>query len=103
MAPSSSGLGRVDISTRSGEAKKMICTYILECKDGTFYIGSTNNLKRRLNDHKIGKNSYTKSRLPTKLVYKKEFNNLTETRKFEYFIKRQRNKKFYLKLIKGAF
>ena len=81
----------------------IICAYILECKDGTFYVGSSNNLTRRLKEHDAGKNSYTKSRLPVKLVYKKEFGNLTDARKFEHFIKRQRNKKFYLKLIHGAF
>ena len=81
----------------------IICACILECKDGTFYVGSSNNLTRRLKEHDAGKNSHTKSRLPIKLVYKKEFNNITDARKFEYFIKRQRNKKFYLKLIHGAF
>ena len=75
----------------------------MECKDGTFYVGSSNNLNRRLEEHNMGKVSYTKSRLPVKLVYKKEFGSLTDARKFEYFIKRQRNKKFYLKLIHGAF
>lgn len=81
----------------------IICAYILECKDGTFYVGSANNLIRRLNEHEMGQSSHTKSRLPIKLVYKKEFNNLKEAREFEYFVKRQRNKKFYLKLINGAF
>lgn len=81
----------------------IICTYILKCKDGTFYVGSTNNLARRLGEHENGKNRYTKSRLPIKLVYRKTFDNVGEARKFEYFIKRQRNKKFYQKLIHGAF
>lgn len=81
----------------------IICAYILKCKDGTFYVGSTNNLIRRLNEHEMGQYRYTKSRLPIKLVYKKEFNSISEARKFEYFIKRQRNKNFYLKLINGAF
>lgn len=26
-------------------------TYILECKDGTYYTGWTNNLEKRLKDH----------------------------------------------------
>ena len=82
---------------------KIICAYILECNDGTYYVGSTNNLQRRLKDHNTGQNIYTKSRLPAKLVYKKEFSTLTEARKYEYFIKRQRNKEFYKKLINGAF
>ena len=81
----------------------MICAYILECSDGTYYVGSTNNLDRRLNDHEKGQSRYTKSRLPVKLVYNKEFDTLTKARKFEYFIKRQRNGEFYRKLINGAF
>jgi len=76
----------------------MICAYILECSDGTYYVGSTNNLDRRLNDHDKGQSRYTKSRLPVKLVYNKEFGTLAEARKFEYFIKRQRNGEFYRKL-----
>ena len=30
-------------------------TYILECKDGTYYTGWTNNLEKRLKDHNDGK------------------------------------------------
>ncbi len=81
----------------------MICAYILKCNDGTFYVGSTSNLERRLIEHKSKQNGYTKSRLPIQLVFKKEFRTLTEARKFEYFIKKQRNVKFYQKLINGAF
>ncbi len=44
--------------------------YILECSDGTYYTGSTNNLVRRLSEHMTGKGAnYTKKRLPVKLVY----------------------------------
>ena len=45
-------------------------TYILECKDGTYYTGWTNNLEKRLKDHNDGKGAkYTRSRLPAELVY----------------------------------
>ena len=81
----------------------MICTYILECSDKTYYVGSTNNLKRRLRDHNARQNRHTKSRLPIKLVFTNEFSTLKEARNYEHFIKRQRNKEFYLKLIQGAF
>ena len=30
-------------------------TYIVECLDGTLYTGSTNNLDRRMAEHKSGK------------------------------------------------
>ncbi len=44
--------------------------YILKCSDGTYYTGSTRNLKRRLFDHNSGNGAnYTKDRLPVELVY----------------------------------
>jgi len=51
--------------------------YILECTDGTYYTGSTNNLELRLTQHQngIGAN-HTKKRLPVKLIYYEEFNRI---------------------------
>jgi predicted GIY-YIG superfamily endonuclease len=44
--------------------------YILRCKDGSFYSGITNDLARRLNQHRDGCASrYTRSRRPVKIVY----------------------------------
>lgn len=45
--------------------------YILRCSDGTYYVGSTKNLTRRLNEHMsgIGGAKYTQKRLPVKLMY----------------------------------
>jgi len=43
--------------------------YILECKDGKRYYGYTNDLKRRLSEHKSGINISTKHRRPVELVY----------------------------------
>ena len=49
-------------------------TYILECSDGSFYTGWTNNLERRVKAHNAGKGAkYTKSRKPVKLVYFEPF------------------------------
>ncbi len=42
---------------------------LLSQKDKKFYIGFTNDLKRRLKEHNSGKNISTKSRLPLKLIY----------------------------------
>lgn len=48
--------------------------YMLLCADGTFYIGSTNNLEKRLFAHNEGKSGarYTRGRRPVQLVYKEE-------------------------------
>lgn len=78
-------------------------TYILECANGDYYVGSTDDIERRLNEHKCGKNKSTKFKRPLKVVFTRNFLTLSEARSFEYFIKRQRNKKFYEKLISGPF
>ncbi|KKR12290.1 MAG: GIY-YIG catalytic domain protein [Candidatus Wolfebacteria bacterium GW2011_GWC2_39_22] len=44
--------------------------YILKSeKDGELYIGSTGNLKNRIEEHNTGKVFSTKQRAPFKLVY----------------------------------
>ena len=48
--------------------------YILECADGTYYVGSTRNLEGRLWQHQHGEGAaYTKRRLPVKLVYSEDY------------------------------
>jgi putative endonuclease len=48
--------------------------YILECSDGSYYTGSTDDLPKRLWQHKQGveSSSYTYSRRPVKLVWTSE-------------------------------
>ncbi len=68
-------------------------TYILLCKDGTLYTGWTNDLKKRVKAHNLGKGAkYTKSRRPVKLVYYEEFPTKKEAMKREYTIKRMGRK-----------
>jgi|ERR1035437_450547 putative endonuclease len=53
--------------------------YILECSDGSYYTGSTNNLELRLKQHANGEGAnHTKNRLPVKLVYCEEFSRIDE-------------------------
>lgn len=48
--------------------------YILECCDGSYYTGSTNNLEMRLAQHNAGEGpNHTKKRIPVKLVYYEEY------------------------------
>ena len=48
--------------------------YILECSDGSYYTGSTDDLAKRLWQHEQGSesSSYTYSRRPVKLVWASE-------------------------------
>jgi putative endonuclease len=51
--------------------------YILECSDGSYYTGSTNNLDLRLKQHDAGDGAnHTKKHLPVKLVYYEEFDRI---------------------------
>lgn len=66
-------------------------TYILECNDGTYYTGWTNNLEKRLKDHNDGKGAkYTKARRPVVLAYYEEFATKEEAMKREYAIKQMK-------------
>ncbi|MCK5674738.1 MAG: GIY-YIG nuclease family protein [Spirochaetales bacterium] len=51
--------------------------YILQCQDGSYYTGSTTDLKRRIRQHQDGEGAnYTKKHLPVKLVYFEKFNRI---------------------------
>lgn len=55
----------------------MAWMYILECSDGSYYVGSTKNLELRFLQHQSGKGSrYTSGRLPVQLVYCEEYDRV---------------------------
>jgi predicted GIY-YIG superfamily endonuclease len=59
--------------------------YILECADGTYYVGSTTHLEARLWQHNHGPNgaTYTRRRRPVRLAWSGEFNTVAEAFAFE--------------------
>ena len=76
-------------------------TYILECADGTYYCGWTNDLEKRVKVHNEGKGGkYTRARLPVKLVYHEKFDTKEEAMSREWHIK-QLSKKQKYELIKS--
>lgn len=53
--------------------------YILECSNGAYYTGSTNNLELRIRQHQNGEGAnFTKKHLPIRLVYYEEFQRIDE-------------------------
>ena len=70
-------------------------TYILECSDKSLYVGCTNNLERRLEQHNSSKCGahYTKIRRPVILKYSESFETLKEARRRESELKRLRREK----------
>lgn len=63
--------------------------YILRCKDGTLYGGSTDDLQRRLALHNAGKGAkYTRGRGPVEFVYYEECPDRSAAVKRESAIKK---------------
>ena len=68
--------------------------YMLRCSDGSFYIGQTDNIERRLAEHKDGKTPcFTQTRLPVQLVYMQEFGGRDEAITAERQIKKWNRQK----------
>ena len=66
----------------------MFYLYILKSKrDGNFYIGSTNNLKKRYIEHNSGKVFSTKLRRPLELIYYEAYKIEKDARKRESNLK----------------
>lgn len=78
--------------------------YILKCADKSLYIGSTNNLEKRLKEHNELKRGahYTKIRRPVELLYSEKFATLKGARRRENEIKSWRHEE-KLKLINKKF
>jgi putative endonuclease len=63
--------------------------YILQCSDGSFYTGSTNNLEKRFSDHLSGRGGkYTRSHKPQRIVYKEELQTKSDALRREAEIKK---------------
>jgi len=79
----------------------MYFVYIIQSLgDGSFYIGQTSDIEKRLLSHNAGLTRSTKHKLPWKLVYTEEYKNRKDAIVRERFLKKQRNREFYKKLIK---
>ena len=62
--------------------------YMLRCGDGSLYLGTTTDLKRRLNEHAAGKGgAYTRSRLPVALVYRESYPDRASAQRREAALK----------------
>ena len=62
-------------------------TYVLRCADNRLYIGSTRDLKKRIEAHNKGKVRTTKHRRPVKLIHVEKTINYSEARKRELYLK----------------
>jgi putative endonuclease len=60
--------------------------YIIECADGSYYVGSTVDLERRISQHNLGLGAaYTRMsrRRPVTLVWAAQFDRIDDAFRFE--------------------
>lgn len=76
----------------------MFYVYVLKSlKDNDLYIGSSNNLKKRLTEHQNGRSFSTQFRRPFELVYYEAYKNEKDAREREQCLKLRGNARRFLK------
>ena len=67
---------------------------MLKCSDNTFYVGHTDDIRRRIAEHNAGKYAgYTSGRLPVRLVYLQDFATRDAAKQAEHTLKKWSAKK----------
>ena len=62
--------------------------YILRCSDGSYYVGHTDDIEKRISMHRSGVgSSYTSSRLPMEPVFVQQFASRDQAIEMERKIK----------------
>jgi predicted GIY-YIG superfamily endonuclease len=62
--------------------------YMLQCADDSYYVGHTDDIEKRLNEHKSGElGGYTSTRRPVRVVFTEEFPSREEALATELQIK----------------
>ena len=73
-------------------------TYIIQSiKDNTWYYGYSTDPVVRLKFHNRGASRYTKSKVPWRLIFVREFETKSEALNFEKYLKKTRNKEYIKK------
>jgi len=77
--------------------------YILQSLvDGTYYIGSTQDLEARLERHNEGRSKYTKPKRPWKMIYYEEYDRRSNAARREKEIKSRKSRKLIEDLVRTS-
>jgi putative endonuclease len=78
----------------------MAYVYILQSLvNSRYYIGSTDDIKRRIEEHNSGKSTYTRLTRPFKLMFYQEYPTITKARQIEYKLKQLKSKQIIERII----
>ena len=66
------------------DAAQVPFVYILECRDGSFYVGSTFDMERRRSEHQEGLGAaYTRRRRPVRLAWHAFYDSVAQAYEME--------------------
>lgn len=83
------------------ETKQGIYTYVLKLDGKRFYTGITNNIERRLREHRSRNKGYTSKYNKKELIFLYLSEDRKKARKLEIKIKRYNAKRFLMRNIKS--
>ncbi|MBL0162808.1 MAG: GIY-YIG nuclease family protein [Xanthomonadales bacterium] len=68
---------------------KCWCLYLIECRNGSYYAGITNDLEARYTAHVEGRGArYTRANHPLRLIGSRQYPNRASASRAEFAIKR---------------
>ena len=77
--------------------------YILKNTKGKFYVGSTDNLERRIYQHQVGHTQTTRNMKDSVLVLTQEYESLETARKIERKIKKLKRKDYIENIVRDRY
>ncbi len=82
----------------------MFYVYILSSlQNGTLYVGSTKDLKRRVKEHNSGQNYYTKRYKPWKLIFYEAHLSESDMFRREKYLKTTQGKRALKRMLRDYF
>ena len=81
----------------------MSYVYVLRrAKDDQFYVGSTNDVRRRVQQHQRGENTSTAKRLPIELIYFEGHRSKMDALRREKYFKTTKGKVMLRQILRDA-
>jgi putative endonuclease len=77
-------------------------TYVIQSECGRFYIGSTEDIEKRLSQHNNGISRWTSRYKNWRLVYSSSFETRKEALVFEKLLKKQKGGQGFYNLISNS-
>jgi len=81
------------------KSKKYFVYFLKSLKDGSYYIGVSDNSGRRLKEHNAGLSKSTSPKRPWKIIRLEEFDNIKDAYQRERFLKSKKSRKIIEKII----